>query len=88
MEITMTKTSLVKNPNTKTTYIVEGEKTEQITKENYNNITSKETQKWFRRLGGSETAQRSYTCRGYLITRLTSVSPDRQNKSIYQFKFK
>jgi hypothetical protein len=88
MEITMTKTSLVKNPNTKTTYIVEGEKTEQITKENYNNITSKETQQWFRRLGGSETAQRSYTCRGYLITRLTSVSPDRQNKSIYQFKFK
>ena len=84
----MTKTSLVKNPNTKTTYIVEGEKTEQITKENYNNITSKETQKWFRRLGGTETAQRSYTCRGYLITRLTSVSPDRQNKSIYQFKFK
>ena len=88
MEITMTKTSLVKNPNTKTTYIVEGEKTEQITKENYNNITSKETQQWFRRLGGSETAQKSYTCRGYLITRLTSVSPDRQNKSIYQFKFK
>lgn len=88
MEITMTKTSLVKNPNTKTTYIVEGEKTEQITKENYNNITSKETQQWFRRLGGSETAQRSYTCRGYLITRLTSVSPDRQNKSIYKFKFK
>ena len=88
MQITMTKTSLVKNPNTKTTYIVEGEKTEQITKENYNNITSKETQQWFRRLGGSETAQRSYTCRGYLITRLTSVSPDRQNKSIYQFKFK
>ncbi len=84
----MTKTSLVKNPNTKTTYIVEGEKTEQITKENYNNITSKETQQWFRRLGGSETAQKSYTCRGYLITRLTSVSPDRQNKSIYQFKFK
>ena len=88
MQITMTKTSLVKNPNTKTTYIVEGEKIEQITKENYNNITSKETQQWFRRLGGSETAQRSYTCRGYLITKLTSVSPDRQNKSIYQFKFK
>jgi len=88
MEITMTKTSLVKNPNTKTTYFVEGQKTEKITKENYNNIVSKDTQKWFRRLGGSETAQRSYTCRGYLITRLTSVSPDRQNKSIYKFKFK
>jgi hypothetical protein len=88
MKIQMTKTSLTKNPNTKTTYIVEGSKTETITKENYDNITSKETQRWFRRLGGSETAQKSYTCRGYLITKLTSVSPDRQNKSIYQFKFK
>ena len=87
MTIQMTKTSLRKNPNTKTTYIVEGEKTETITKQNYENITSKETQRWFRRLGGSETAQRSYTCRGYLITKLTSISPDRQIKSIYSFKF-
>ena len=84
----MTKTSLVKNPNTKTTYFVDGQKTEQITKENYNNIVSKDTQKWFRRLGGSETTKRTYTSRGYLITKLTSISPDRQNKSIYQFKFK
>lgn len=84
----MTKTSLIKNPNTKTTYIIEGEKTEQITKQHYENITSKQTQKWFRRLGGSETARRSYTSRGYLITKLTSVSPNKQNKSIYTFKFK
>jgi len=83
----MTKTTLRKNPNTKTTYFVEGEKTETITKENYDNITSKETQRYFRRLGGSETAQRSYTCRGYLITRLTSISADRQIKSLYRFKF-
>ena len=88
MEITMTKTSLVKNPDTKTTYIVEGQKTEQITKENYQNIVSKDTQKWFRNLGGSETAKRTYTSRGYLITKLISISPDKQNKSIYQFKFK
>ena len=87
MTIQMTKTTLRKNPNTKTTYFVEGEKTETITKENYENITSKETQSWFRRLGGSETAQKSYTCRGYLITRLTSISPDRQIKSLYRFKF-
>ena len=87
MTIQMTKTTLRKNPNTKTTYIVEGEKTETITKENYENITSKETQRWFRRLGGSETAQKSYTCRGYLITRLTSISPDRKIKSLYRFKF-
>ena len=83
----MTKTNLIKNPNTKTTYFVEGEKTEQITKENYNNITSKQTRSWFRRLGGSETVQSSYTCRGYLITKLTSISPDRQRKSLYSFKF-
>jgi len=88
MEIIMTKTSLIKNPNTKTTYIVEDEKTEQITKQHYENITSKDTQRWFRRLGGSETARRSYTSRGYLITKLTSVSPNKQNKNIYTFKFK
>ena len=42
---------------------------------------------WFRRLGGSETAQRSYTCYGYVIYKLTSSSPDRQTKSVREFNF-
>lgn len=85
--ILMTKTNYIKNPNTKTTYFVDEEATEKIDKKEYNNIVSSDTQKWFRRLGGSETALKSYTCRGYLITRLISTSPTKENKTIYKFKF-
>jgi len=85
--ITITETKLSKNPNTKTTYIRDAQKTEEITKREYNLICGDDTLKWFRRLGGSESAQRSYTCAGYVITKLTSTSPDRQNKTIREFKF-
>lgn len=85
--ITMHQQNFIKNPNTKTTYILEDETTKQITKEQYNNICSDDTLKFFRRLGGSETAERSYTCRGYLITKLTSKNPNSQTKVIRTFKF-
>lgn len=52
----------------------------------YDNMTNKDTLKFFRRLGGSETAQRTYTCNGYLITRLLSKSPDRSIKVERLFK--
>ena len=87
MKITMTRTELEKNPNTKTTYFTKEVETEEITEKAYNRITGDDTLKWFRRLGGTETAQRGYTCRGYNITRLTSTSPDRQTKIIRTFKF-
>jgi len=81
--IFLTETRLQKNPNTKTTYIQE----DQTSKE----ITSADTLKFFRRLGGTESAQRSYTCAGYVagyvVTKLTSTSPDRQNKTVREFKF-
>ena len=86
-KIVMTKTDLTKNPNTKTTYLVDKEVTKEITPTRYRNLTSNDTLKWFRRLGGSETAQKSYTCRGYTITTLTSTSPNKQRKTIRQFKF-
>jgi hypothetical protein len=85
--IVMHRQKFVKSPNTKTTYILEEEITENLTKEQYTNITSDDTLKWFRRLGGIETAQRGYTCSGYLITKLTSKSPDKQLKIIRTFKF-
>tara|TARA_Y100001937_G_C7054552_1_gene300788 strand:- start:527 stop:796 length:270 start_codon:yes stop_codon:yes gene_type:complete len=86
-KIVMTQINLTKNPDTKTTYLVDKEVTEEITPTQYRNITSNDTLKWFRRLGGSETAQRSHTCRGYNITTLTSTSPDKQSKTIRHFKF-
>lgn len=83
----MTRTELEKNPDTKTTYLTKEVDTEELTEKAYKLITGDDTLKWFRRLGGTETAQKSYTCRGYNITRLTSISPDRQTKIVRTFKF-
>ena len=87
VQITETKTTYLKNPNTKTTYIKENEMVEIITAREYGLTTNDDTQKWFRRLGGSETAVKGYTCDGYKITRLTSTSPDKQTKIVREFKF-
>lgn len=86
--IEMTTTKLEKNPNTKTTYIEVDKTVENIDFEQYDNITSKDTLKFFRRLGGSETATKAYTSQGYKIVRLVSISPDKQNKTVREFKFK
>lgn len=59
--------------------------TEVLTEERYNNTVSKDTQAFFRRLGGSETAQRSYTMKGYIVTRLTSINPSRDEKIVRKF---
>ena len=83
----MTRTELEKNPDTKTTYLTKEVEKEELTEKAYKLITGDDTLKWFRRLGGTETAQKSYTCRGYNITRLTSISLDRQTKIVRTFKF-
>ena len=87
MKIKMTKQEYQKNPNTKTTYILTNNTLEDIDNITYKRITKDETLKWFRRLGGSETAEHSYTCRGYNITKLISTSPDKQTKIIRTFQF-
>ena len=86
--ITLTETRLSKNPNTKTTYIVDSKKIETVTEKQHRLTTCDDTVKWFRRLGGSETVQRSYTSAGYKVTKLISTSPDRQTKVIREYKFK
>ena len=59
-----------------------------IDKETYDNIFSKETQAFFRRLGGYEKTSKSYTTAGYIVTRLTSISPDRTTKIVRTVKVK
>jgi len=61
--------------------------TGQLTDEQYRNTVSEDTQRFFRRLGCSETAEKSYTCAGYNITRLTSCNPDRTEKHVREFSF-
>ena len=59
-----------------------------IDQETYNNIFSKETQAFFRRLGGYERAFKSYTTVGYIVTRLISISPDKTIKIVRTIKVK
>ena len=59
-----------------------------IDQETYNNIFSKETQKFFRNLGGYERATKSYTTAGYIVTNLVSISPNRTTKIVRFIKVK
>jgi hypothetical protein len=86
-KIILTQKEYVKNPNTKTTYYIRSEETREITEKEFFNMTNADTLKFFRRLGGSESAIFGYTCTGYKVTRLTSTSPDKQTKIIRTFKF-
>ena len=86
--ITLTETRLIKNPNTKTTYIVESREVKEVTERQHNLCTNNDTVKWFRRIGGKETVQRSYTNAGYLVTKLISTSPDKQTKIVREYEFK
>ena len=54
-----------------------------INEERYNNMTSKETIKYFRNLGGTEKATR----KGGRVTRLVSTSPSGELRTIRTFEF-
>tara|TARA_Y100000401_G_C8276359_1_gene201047 strand:+ start:82 stop:348 length:267 start_codon:yes stop_codon:yes gene_type:complete len=88
MNIIMTKTKLIKNPCTKTSYYIDDVIKKEISKKQYHKITSEDTLKWYRNLGGTEKVDYEYTSRGYKITKLISTSPNKKNKSIYEFDFK
>lgn len=51
----------------------------------YNIINSK---KFFTNLGGYERHTKSYTCNGYIVTHINSLSPDRTQKTVRDFSFK
>ena len=59
-----------------------------IDQETYDNIFSKETQAFLRGIGGYERASKSYTNAGYIVTRLTSISPDKTTKIVRTVKVK
>ena len=64
-------------------YLTIEEVTKTITEEVYNNITSKETIKFFRGLGGTEKATR----KGGRVTKLVSTSPSGELRKIRTFVF-
>lgn len=85
MKIEVEKQRQVKKPGTKTVWETVETTTDIFTEEQYNNFIN--AAPWFRRLGGSCTQQRTYTCRGYLVWRDINTSPDKQNRTITVFNF-
>jgi len=62
------------------------EVTEKIVDRNFHsNMTSEDTCKFFRRLGGSESVERSYTSQGYIVTQLISMDPGRTVRKVRTF---
>ena len=83
--IKLTKKEYQIKEGTKSVWVEVDSRVSQINETEYNNII--DSCPFFRRLGGSETLQREYTCAGYKVTRLISKSPDRTVKVIRTFKF-
>lgn len=86
-KIILTETRLEKKEGFKNAYRVVETETKEITEQQHKNITDKDTQKFFRRLGGSERGIFGYTCLGYKVIRLISYSPNRVIKVIREFTF-
>ena len=60
--------------------------TKTVSEEFHRNMTSDDTLKFFRRLGGSETVTREYTAWGYIVCRVVSTNPDRTIKHVREFE--
>jgi hypothetical protein len=84
--ILQTTTKQYKKEGTKTVFETSETRKELITENEFNLTTSKETLSWFRRLGGSETLDCAYTCNGYVPTKSTSTRPDKEKRTIREFK--
>lgn len=61
--------------------------TESVTMDNVIKATADDTLSFFRRLGGYEGLEKSYTSRGYLPWKLTSISPDRSIKRVREYTY-
>ena len=85
--IIMRETRQELKPGCTTAYQTTASKTRRIGWDTYDNITSEGTQRWFRRLGGSETATKGYTCLGYKVIGLVSKSPDKDQRVSRTFTF-
>ena len=87
MKIIMTEIRQTKKVGTQTVWINKEQFVEEISDNQYRNITERDTLQWFRRLGGSESATKNYTQAGYKIVQLISTSPDKTNRTLRYFRF-
>ena len=67
-------------------WILDNTEKSNINEEFYNNIIN--SKKFFTNLGGYERHIKSYTCNGYIVTHINSLSPDRTQKTVRDFSFR
>ena len=82
---TVTSTNYELKDGTKTVWNEVATFTQELREEYYNNVI--DAAPFMRRLGGSETLTRSYTCNGYVVTKLVSKSPCKTIKRVFEFTF-
>ena len=83
-----TKTKLEKKAGTKNAYREVSKEVKEVTKRQHELTTNNDTIKWFRRLGGSQSVTHGYTYAGYVVIKLVSTSPDKERKTVREYKFK
>ena len=86
LQITMTKTNFELKEGTKTVFVETGKEVSVIDETTHKNIV--EAAPFMRRLGGSETLTKCYTCAGYVVYKVVSKNPDRDVKTVRTFDFK
>ena len=84
--ITLTTDWKERKQGTKTVYVTNKKVTNEITEQEYRNIV--DSAPFFRRLGGSVSQERAYTCNGYKVVKDTATSPDKSTKTVRTFDFK
>jgi hypothetical protein len=83
-KLTVIRSELKKG--TKTVFVEIEREEKLIDRQYYDNII--DAAGFMRRLGGSEHHEKSYTQKGLVVTRVTSKSPDRHNKTVFSFDFR
>lgn len=82
-KILMKKTEQTKKGNRWINTNIEDYK--EITLDFYKNCTSEDTIRFFRSIG-SERVYKNYTSLGYIVTKIISTSPSKEERSIREFK--
>lgn len=85
LQITLITENYELKEGRKTVFELKETETKIIDLETYEMIV--EASPFFKNLGGSEVLQRSYTCVGYVVTKITSKSPERDVKTVRKFNF-
>lgn len=85
IQITLITERYELKPNTKNSYRLQDTTRETISESTLTNYIN--SVGFFRRLGGKERLEYSYTCYGFKPVKLTSVSPQREQKVIRYFTY-